>query len=86
MLVTALRRQLRQALLEIGRGVKCAMTVEGIIALCELGLGVALVWGSRLPSNRVAELLGGVAVLTILQLIPMLFYREVPRKTELEAN
>jgi hypothetical protein len=41
-----------------------------VCGLCELGLGVALVWGSRLPSNRVAELLGGVAVLTILQLIP----------------
>jgi uncharacterized membrane protein HdeD (DUF308 family) len=57
-----------------------------VCGLCELGLGVALIWGSRLPSNRVAELLGGVAVLTILQLIPLLFYREVPSKTELEAN
>lgn len=45
---------------------------------CELTLGVALVWGSTLPSKRVAELLGGVAVLTILQLIPLLFYREIP--------
>jgi uncharacterized membrane protein HdeD (DUF308 family) len=53
---------------------------------CELALGVALVWGAILPSNRVAELLGAVAVLTILQLISLLFYREVPRKTELEAN
>jgi hypothetical protein len=57
-----------------------------IFGLCELALGVALVWGSILPSNRVAELLGGVAVLTILQLIPLLFYREVPRKTELDAR
>jgi hypothetical protein len=48
---------------------------------CELALGVALLWGSILPSNRVAELLGAVAVLTILQLIALLFYREVPRKT-----
>jgi len=53
---------------------------------CELALGVALVWGAILPSNRVAELLGAVAVLTILQLISLLFYREVTRKTELEAN
>jgi len=57
-----------------------------VFGLCELGLGVALVWGYRLPSNRVAELLGGVAVLTIMQLIPLLFYREIPRKAELEAN
>ena len=54
--------------------------------LCELALGVALVWGSMLPNDRVAELLSGVAVLTMLQLIPLLFYREVPRKTELEAD
>lgn len=53
---------------------------------CELVLGFALVWGAILPDNRVAELLGAVAVLTILQLIALLFYREVPRKTELEAN
>jgi hypothetical protein len=52
----------------------------------ELALGVALVWGVILPSSRVAELLGAVAILTILQLIALLFYREVPRKTELEAN
>jgi len=45
---------------------------------CELALGVALVWGSTLTSKRVAELLGGVAALTILQLIPLLFYREIP--------
>jgi hypothetical protein len=57
-----------------------------VCGLCELGLGVALVWGSRLPSNRVAELLGGVAVLTLLQLIPLLIYRDVRRKTELEAS
>lgn len=57
-----------------------------ICGACELALGVALVWGWRLPSNRVAELLGGVAVLTILQLVPLLFYRELPRKTGLEAN
>lgn len=57
-----------------------------VCGVCELGLGVALVWGYRLPSNRVAELLGGVAILTIMQLIPLLFYREVPRKTEVEAN
>lgn len=57
-----------------------------VCGACELALGVALVWGSMLPSNRVAELLGGVAVLTILQLLPLLFYREVPRKIELEAN
>mgnify|MGYP001544604690 FL=1 len=57
-----------------------------VCGVCELGLGVALVWGYRLPSNRVAELLGGVAILTIMQLIPLLFYREVPRKTEVEPN
>jgi hypothetical protein len=53
---------------------------------CELALGVALVWGAILPSNRVAELLGGVAVLTILQLIALLFYREIPRNAESEAR
>jgi hypothetical protein len=53
---------------------------------CELALGAALVWGSILPSNRVAELLGGVAALTILQLIPLLFYREIPKKAEPEAS
>lgn len=57
-----------------------------VCGLCELALGVALVWGSILPSYRVAELLGGVAVMTILQLIPLLFYREVSGKTELAAN
>jgi Short repeat of unknown function (DUF308) len=57
-----------------------------VCGLCELGFGVALVLGSRLPSNRVAELLGGVAVLTLLQLIPLLIYRDVRRKTELEAS
>ncbi len=57
-----------------------------VCGLCELGLGVALIWGSMLPSNRVAELLGGVAVLTILQLIPLLFYREIPKRADLEAN
>lgn len=57
-----------------------------ICGACELALGVALVWGSMLPSNRVAELLGGVAALTILQLIPLLFYPEIVGKTELEAN
>jgi hypothetical protein len=53
---------------------------------CELALGVALVWGSFLPTNRVAELLGCVAVLTILQLIPFLFYRQMPRKSELATS
>ena len=53
---------------------------------CELGLGVALVWGSILPSERVAELLGVAALLTILQLIPLLFYREIPRKAGSETS
>jgi hypothetical protein len=53
---------------------------------CELGLGVALILGSILPSSRVAELLGGVAVLTILQLIALLFYREIPSNAESEAR
>jgi hypothetical protein len=57
-----------------------------VCGLCELALGVALVCGSLLPSNRVAELLGASAVLTILQLIPLLFYREISGHTELEAN
>jgi hypothetical protein len=46
-----------------------------VFGLCELALGVGLVWGFMLPSDRVSELLGGVAVLTVLQLIPLLFYR-----------
>ena len=54
-----------------------------VCGLCELARGVALVWGSILPSDRVAELLGGVAVLTILQLVPLLLYREVSGKAEL---
>lgn len=49
-----------------------------VCGLCELVLGFALVWGSILPSNRVAEILGAVAVLTMLQLLPILFYRETP--------
>jgi hypothetical protein len=57
-----------------------------VCGLCELGLGVALVWGSILPNERVAELLGAAAVLTILQLVPLLFYREIPRKGKLQAN
>lgn len=57
-----------------------------VCGACELASGIALVWGSILPSNRVAELLGGVAVLTTLQLIPLLFYREIPRKAEPEAS
>lgn len=54
--------------------------------LCELTLGVALVSGSFLPDHRVAELLSGVAVLTISQLVPLLVYRELPKKTEREVN
>jgi uncharacterized membrane protein HdeD (DUF308 family) len=57
-----------------------------VCGLCELALGVALVVGSIVPGTRVVELLGGVAVLTILQLTPLLFYREIPSKTEPDAN
>lgn len=57
-----------------------------VCGLCEMVLGVGLVWASMLPSDRVCEFLGGVAVLTILQLTPLLFYREGSAKAELEAS
>jgi len=54
--------------------------------LGELMLGIGLVWGSTLSNDRVAEILGGVALLTILQLLPILFYREIPNEPHLKAN
>lgn len=52
---------------------------------CELLLGAALIWGSRLSNGHVATLLGYVALLTILQLLPLLFYKRIPELTRLEA-
>jgi hypothetical protein len=57
-----------------------------VCGVCELGLGVALVWGYSQPDNRVGEVLGAVAVLTLMQLIPLLFYREMLGKTEMAAH
>ncbi len=57
-----------------------------VCGLCEMVLGVGLVWASMLPSDRVSELLGGVAVLTILQLTPLLFYRDGSTKAERDAS
>jgi hypothetical protein len=53
---------------------------------CELLLGVALIWASTLPSFRVAEILGGVAFITLMQLLPILFYREIPTQRKSQPH
>ena len=45
-----------------------------LCGLIEIALGFALVAGSRLSSEGAATLLGYVAALSILQLLPLLFY------------
>lgn len=50
-----------------------------INGLCEIALGFALVAAYYMSSERAAMLLGYVAILSTLQLVPFLFYkREVP--------
>lgn len=46
-----------------------------ISGLCETGLGVALVYGWAMSNERVAMLLGYAAIISILQLLPLLLYR-----------
>ena len=53
---------------------------------CELGLGVVLLAGYRMGSHQVAELLGIVAFLTVLQLISLLLFRDVHGSAELKAS
>jgi hypothetical protein len=57
-----------------------------VCGFCELLLGSALVWGSMLPSKRVAEILGGVACVTLVQLLPMLFFRPIPGERQSQAH
>lgn len=52
----------------------------------ELALGGALVWGSRLSNGQVSTLLGYVALLTILQLLPLLFYKQIPELPRSEVR
>lgn len=42
--------------------------------LVEIALGIALIIGSRLSNEGTATLLGYVAIISILQLLPLLFY------------
>lgn len=60
-----------------------ALTLCGV---CELTLGVALFWGSRLSNRHVITLLGYVALLTILQLLPLLFYQRISGAPELKRS
>lgn len=53
---------------------------------CEIALGIGLVRGYMLPTNRVVELLAGAAILTILQLVPLLFYGDNSTRSEFEAR
>jgi hydrogenase/urease accessory protein HupE len=53
---------------------------------CELALGGALIWGSRLSNGHVTTLLGYVALLTVLQLLPLLFYKQIPELPRSEAR
>jgi uncharacterized membrane protein HdeD (DUF308 family) len=52
--------------------------------MIELLFGFVLLGGARLSSEQAATLLGYVAVLTILQILPLLFYRykSIPQPTE----
>ena len=52
-----------------------------INGLCECALGVALVAAYYMSSQRAAMLLGYVAILSILQLVPFLFYKRVRERT-----
>ena len=57
-----------------------------VCGTCELFLGAALIWGSRLSNGNVATLLGFVALLTILQLLPLLFYKQIPELPRSEVR
>jgi uncharacterized membrane protein HdeD (DUF308 family) len=43
--------------------------------LCEVALGIALIYGWTMPSEDVARLLGYTAILSVLQLLPLLLYK-----------
>jgi uncharacterized membrane protein HdeD (DUF308 family) len=45
-----------------------------LCGLIEIGLGFTLIAGSLLSNERTAMLLGYVAILSLLQLLPLLFY------------
>lgn len=46
-----------------------------LCGICELILGIALLQGWKLPNNRAAALLGYVAILSTLQLLPFVIYK-----------
>jgi hypothetical protein len=48
-----------------------------LCGLIEVALGFALIVGSRLSNEGTATLLGYVAILSILQLLSVLFYAKV---------
>jgi uncharacterized membrane protein HdeD (DUF308 family) len=48
-----------------------------ISGLCEMGVGIALVYGWTMSNEHVATLLGYAAILSILQLLPLLLYRRM---------
>lgn len=45
-----------------------------LCGLCELALGIALVCGWKLPTQDVATLLGLTAIVSLLQLLPLLLF------------
>jgi uncharacterized membrane protein HdeD (DUF308 family) len=53
------------------------VTRRGLVVsgLCEVALGVALVCGWMMSSEEIASLLGLTAIFSILQLVPLLFYK-----------
>jgi hypothetical protein len=57
--------------LERHPGYKTGLMLGGIV---EILLGAMLIGGSRLPNERAATLLAYVAIISILQLLPLLFY------------
>ena len=57
-----------------------------VCGFCELALGFGLICGLMLPSKTVAEILGGTALMTLLQLLLMLFYRDSPAERRLDTR
>jgi hypothetical protein len=57
-----------------------------LCGLVEIALGFVLIGGAELTSEGTATLLGYVAILSILQLLPFLFYSRaaVPRQTSVD--
>ena len=53
---------------------------------CEIALGIGLVRGYMLPTNRVVELLAGAAILTISTTSSPLFYGDNSTRSEFEAR